>query len=216
MDSSRSRRLGSIIGLSACLVVFGVAAAAANSHWSKPVTVIAHAGLTNPNAPLGPAGQKYTPTQAQAAIPANRLVLPQTALTGNDSIEGIWATSGQDAETWIQYSTGIVVTEAVPPWDQSTARPRSSSAPTDVASFGRAMLNDGSGMQGEVTQINGVDAFIAYATDPSHAEGPGSILVEVNGSVDSVIGTTSAVTMDDLYTITKALIEAGEAAGQEN
>jgi len=127
-------------------------------------------------------------------------------------IEAIWATSGPGAETWIQYKTGTVITEEVPPWELPTALPKSQSAPTDVASFGRAMLSDGSGVQGQVTQIDGVDAFVAYATDPSHAEGPGSILVEVNGSTDSVIGTMSAVSMDDLYTTTKALIEAGKSA----
>lgn len=64
-------------------------------------------------------------------------------------------------------------------------------------------------VKGQVTQIDGVDAFMAYATEPSHDEGPGSIPVEVNGSADSIIGTTSVVGMDDLDAITKALIEAG-------
>jgi hypothetical protein len=166
------------------------------------------AGGAADTGPLGPSGKQYTLKEAQASIPASRLLLPQTSLASNDEIDAIWATDGQEAETWIQYRTGIVLTEQVPSWDLPTATPRPSPAPTDVASFGQAMLSDGGGMKGEIIQVDGRDAFVAYASDPSHAQGPGSVVVVVDGSEDSIIGTTSAVTMDDLSSITSALISS--------
>jgi len=168
-------------------------------------------GIQDSSGPLGSRAKKYTLQQARASIAPNRLVLPRTSLTSDDAIQGIWATGGKDAETWIQYKPGIVITEAVPTWDLPTALPRASNAVTDVASLGKAILGDGSGASGGVTQIGGQDAFAACATDPSHTDGPGNVVVEVAGSEDSVVGTTSEVTMNDLYNITSALIEAGKS-----
>jgi hypothetical protein len=175
---------------------------------SPPSSQAGLPGGATDTGPLGPSGKQYTVKEAQASIPPSRLVLPQTTLASNDEIDAIWATDGQDAETWIQYRTGVVLTEQVPSWDLTTATPRPSSAPTDVASFGHAMLSDGGGMIGEVTKVDGQDAFVAYASDPSHAQGPGSVVVQVDGSVDSIIGTTSTVTMEDLSAVTSAVISS--------
>jgi hypothetical protein len=132
-------------------------------------------------------------------------------MTSTDAIDGIWAGGGRDAETWIQYGTGVTLIEEVPAWDQATTQSRAPGAPTDVASLGHAMLRDGSGTHGGVTEIDGQPAFVARATDPSHAEGPGSVVVEVAGSEDSIIGTTAEISMADLYAVASALIDAGKS-----
>jgi hypothetical protein len=202
-------RAGWIVGSCVGLIVPALVLSSA-AHRPPSVHYVS-SGIDTSSQPLGPAGKDYALTEAIASIRPNRLILPHPDLANDNSIKGIWATGGQDAETYIEYDTGIIVTEQVPSWTLSTALPRASGAPTDVASAGRAFLGDGGGAKGLITQIDGHDAFVAYASDPSGAEGPGSVMVEIAGSEVSVIGTTNAISMQDLYDTTSAIIQAGES-----
>ena len=201
-QASGSLRIGYVAA--ACLALIPIAlmlsAGSYNRTNQRPVRYLG-AGVVDPSQPLGPRAKSYTLEQARNTLRANRIILPKSSLTPDGSIQGIWANDGRDWETYIAYDTGIVVTES--------AISIGSGAPTDVASFGEGFLGDGGGAKGLVTQIEGHDAFVAYANDPTGAEGPGSILVEVDGSQISVIGTTSAVTIRDLYDVTSAVIQAG-------
>ena len=158
-------------------------------------------GLYDPTEPLGSRANHYTLDQARAHIPAGRFILPDASLASNDSIHGIWYLGGKDFETYVEYTTGIVITES--PISIGTG------SSTDVASFAGSFLSDGGGAKGTVTSIDGHDAFVAYATDTSGAEGPGSILLEVGSTQVSVMGLKSTVSMNDLYDVTSAVIRAG-------